>query len=293
MASAKAFCPGHITAFFEVVEATEPLKRGSRGTGFCISKGVTTEVKVNSTSDQKLEIKFNGEKAEAETTELVARMLMGTREFDVMVESNIELPLSQGFGMSGAGALSTALALNEAIDLNYGIDELVGVAHSAEVEAMTGLGDVYPQSLGGLEVRLNAGAPPHGKIEVKNSTHELTLCVLGEELKTKDILRNPLNRKRISEVGRDCLERYIVDQSWQNLFRLSREFAEKTGLIKADIMDAILAVENNGGMAGMPMLGNSIFAFCEDKDIGEVLRDFGDIFQCGIDNQGARLIRQE
>jgi pantoate kinase len=292
MASARAFCPGHITAFFEIVDAEEPVKKGSRGAGFCISEGVITEVMVKSSNEQSLEIRIDGEITEAETTELVARMLMGSKKVEVRINSEAGLPVSQGFGMSGAGALSTALALNRAMGLRLETDELVRLAHSAEVEAMTGLGDVYPQSLGGMDTRLIAGAPPYGEVKRTESSRSIVLVVLGEELKTKDILRNPQSRKKISEVGKNCVDEYQKDHSWSKLCFLSQSFARETGLMSQEVESAIKAVESVGGTAGMAMLGNSIFASGKvDKSRG-ALRNKGEVFHCTIDNKGARLIPQ-
>jgi len=292
MASASAFCPGHITAFFEIVDSEETLRKGSRGVGFCISKGVLTNVRVKKAKGQKLEIRVNGKKVEAETTELVARIMLRAKELEVKVASKTELPLSQGFGMSGAGALSTAYALNKAAGLNMSKSELVSIAHVAEVEAMTGLGDVYPQSLGGLEVRVEPGAPPHGRIIRKRSERNIVLCVLGEELETKDVLGRPAARRTISEVGRECIGSYLKEPSWQRLFELSRDFELKTELASQKILKAVLSVDKAGGKAAMAMLGNSVFATGNVKRLTTVLKEFGKVYLCKVENRGARLIRR-
>ena len=52
MGRGRAFCPGHVTAFFEICDHEEPVKRGSRGAGFCISKGVQTETTVREGSER-------------------------------------------------------------------------------------------------------------------------------------------------------------------------------------------------------------------------------------------------
>jgi pantoate kinase len=155
---------------------------------------------------------------------------------------------------------------------------------------MTGLGDVHPQSLGGIEIRLRAGAPPYGEVKRRRSTRSILLCVLGDELKTRDILGSQSARKKISEIGRSCVDAYIRDPTWQNLCRISLRFAYETGLMSSEIEDAIDAVEVKGGTAGMAMLGNSIFASGEEKKLMRILKDLGETFQCTIDNRGARLI---
>lgn len=292
MASAKAFCPGHITAFFEICDHDEPLRKGSRGVGLCISKGVYTEVVVKESREPKLGIWINGRKTDAETSELVVRRIIGARKLDVKVKSRVELPVSQGFGMSGAGALSTAYALNKTAGLNLSKEELIRIAHLAEVEAMTGLGDVYPQSLGGLDMRVKPGVPPHGQIRKKISARSAVLCVLGEELETKDVLRNPVMRKKISGVGHELIEKYQKEPSWPKLFQLAREFATRTNLISQEALSAIEATEKEGGLAAMAMLGNSIFASGNNKKLRRALKNFGAVFSCRVENRGARLIQQ-
>ncbi|MCK5547801.1 MAG: hypothetical protein KAI64_02220 [Thermoplasmata archaeon] len=288
----RAFCPGHITAFFEACDHEEPLKRGSRGAGFCISLGVHTEVEVREAGEQEVGIWINGRKRDAETTELVVRRIIGSRGVDVKVRSVVELPVSQGFGMSGAGALSTAYALNEALRLKLGKQDLIQIAHVAEVEAMTGLGDVYPQGMGGMDTRLSPGAPPHGKLVRRTARKRIVLCIVGRELRTKRVLADPVMRTRINDIGRECVDDYIGRPSWPKLFELSREFARRTKLASRKILKALEEVESCGGKAGMVMLGNSVFASGDEKRLIRALQKHGKAFSCAVDNKGARLIRQ-
>jgi pantoate kinase len=292
MASGSAFCPGHITAFFEICEHHEPMKKGSRGAGFCISSGVRTHVVAKDAKEQDIRIWINGMRKEADTTELVVRRMLGSRKVEIRLKSSSELPISQGFGMSGAGALSAALALDKALKLKLPRNKLVQIAHVAEVEAMTGLGDVYPQSLGGTDVRVRPGAPPHGKIIRKSGRKKFLLCILGKELKTKSVLSNPTARSRISRIGREYIEEYMVDPSWTRLLGLSSRFARDTNLATEKILETIEEVEANGGRAGMAMLGNSIFASGDERRLKRALSGFGKVHSCTIENSGARIIRQ-
>ena len=218
--------------------------------------------------------------------------MMGGKRLDVKIRSRVELPVSQGFGMSGAGALSTAYALNEAMNMQISKEELTRIAHIAEVEAMTGLGDVYPQSLGGMETRLRPGAPPWGEVRRKAGKNEIILCVLGKELETKDVLRKPAMRRRIAEVGKEYVDEYVRNPSWDNLIEFSCEFAVRTKLASKKILGAIAAVEKLGGKAGMAMLGNSVFAFGDER-VKKALRKKGKVFMCRIENEGARLTPPE
>ena len=58
------------------------------------------------------------------------------------------MPLGCGFGLSGAAALATAYALNEYLSLGKAREALAMIAHVAEVENRTGLGDVCSHTMG-------------------------------------------------------------------------------------------------------------------------------------------------
>src|SRR3989449_11189155 len=94
-------------------------------------------------------------------TQRVAQKVVGARPCEVKILSETSLPVSQGFGVSAAAALSTALALDDALGAKIPRDELVAIAHETEVECGTGLGDVVPASMGGMDLRLEPRAPGH------------------------------------------------------------------------------------------------------------------------------------
>jgi len=145
----EAFAPGHITAFFVGYDDVNPFRKGSRGAGLCTTLGIHTVARAREDRAQSIEVYINDEPAKAESSERAARLLLGSAQYEVKILQKQQLPVSQGFGMSGAGALSTVLALDEALGLGRKRDDLVGLAHRSDVEGGTGLGDVMPQSVGG------------------------------------------------------------------------------------------------------------------------------------------------
>ncbi len=286
---AEAFCPGHITAFFEICPSTDSRKKGSRGAGLCTSLGVRTEVKVREAPGQRVKVILNGEESKAETTLGVVRKLIGERRLEVFVLSEVQLPMSQGFGISGAGALSTAIALNEAGKLGLTRDELVGIAHEAEVESGTGLGDVYPQSLGGMDMRIEPGGPPYGIVKKFDVTVPIVLCTIGPPMLTKSVLQDKEKAKKISAEGHRCIEEFKKDPSLERLFSLGREFAMKTGLAGPQIQEAIDSCAPYG-KAGMSMLGNSVFCTGNLDVLGTILSRYGPRVRCEVDGGGVRLL---
>lgn len=203
-----AFVPGHVTGFFEIYDEAEEIRqKGSRGAGICLSLGARTVVEVLNSEKQKIEVFINERKVQTPVTELVVKKILDDEPFDVKVSSTLELPQGQGFGMSGAGALSVSLALTKALGLSLSTNEIVCMAHEAEINCATGLGDVMPQSIGGVVLRKKEGCFPFGVMEnIRVKDSEVVLCVVGKELSTKDIIMDPTHKKNINEHGQNCLK---------------------------------------------------------------------------------------
>jgi pantoate kinase len=284
-----AFCPGHITAFFEILEDPDVLRKGSRGAGLCLSKGVTSTVEVSDSPAQDVSVCIDRLYVKDTVTELAVRKWLGKRNLKVSVDALNELPVSQGFGLSGAGALSALIALADAARSDHSIEELVQIAHIAEVESLTGLGDVYPQSTGGLVIRESPGAPPYGKLKKIEIEQDVVLCILGGVLETRDVLQNKRAVKKINRAGHARVESFISNPDLERLFILSEDFAKDAGLASEEILKAIDSCAEYG-YAGMSMLGNSVFASGETKILEGILKRFGKIIRCEVDNRGARTI---
>jgi pantoate kinase len=236
-----------------------------------------------------VDVTINGKSSEAPVTRRAVENLPIDEEVHIELSLDAQLPVSQGFGMSGAGALSSTMAVNEALGLGLSQDEVVRAAHRAEVECMTGLGDVLPQSVGGLVVRTKPGAAPHGQVQRLESEGEVVLCVVGPPLSTKDVLSDEDVVARISRAGRQYVNSFLNETSMENFLHLSLEFARETELIPQVVEEAIEECKEFG-MASMSMLGNSVFAIGEEENLRYRLLDFGEAFTCSIDNQGARIV---
>ncbi len=207
---------------------------------------------------------------------------------EIVVTSEVQLPVSQGFGMSGAGALSSLIALNDALGGPKGMEELVSIAHRAEVTCRTGLGDVFPQSMGGLDIREKPGGPPHGFVHRIPVSSEVVLCVLGPPLSTKAILANEMMIvKSVNGVGRRCVDRFLVRRDLETFFRLAWQFARQTLLASSEVQAAVMKA-NLHGKASMSMLGNSIFAMGDTPLLNQSLGEHGDVYLVEVDNEGAR-----
>ena len=285
----EAFCPGHATAFFEVHEDPDPRAKGSRGAGLSLSLGVKTVARVREATRSSLDIIVNERHQKAEVTQRVAEKLTGPRSLEIKILSETPLPVSQGFGVSAAAALSTALALDEALGGGLPRDELVAIAHETEVECGTGLGDVVPASLGGMDLRWKPGAPGYGEVRTFPVQADLLLTVLGPEIPTKSILRDATKVVAINRVGGALVDEFSRSPSLERLFDLGNRFAEDTGLANRTMLEVIRA-SRMFGRATMAMLGNSLFATGKSEQLATLYRKFGTLQRCEVDNEGARVL---
>lgn len=300
----KAFAPAHISAFFEICGKCADLRMaGSRGAGVCLEKGVTTKAAIEilkGGSPRRIDVFINGKRSAAPVTKRAVLNLLGwapEMSYNVKIESAVELPISQGFGMSAAGALSSALAVSSALKMDGGKNgsyNAVWAAHKAEIESKTGLGDVAAQTHGGFVIRETPGAPPFGKLlridGGEFELRELVLCIIGKKMLTKDVLANPRQAALIRRFGRNCASEILKEPSVRRMFELSIGFARGTRLISKDTMRAVDDVRSHGGMASMCMLGNSVFAIGDTDMLESVLGRHGDVFLSKIDRAGARVL---
>jgi pantoate kinase len=285
-----AFAPGHISAFFEPVYTGHNMDRsGSRGAGINISLGAVSQVTVKPASQHTIAIRINGSSSNAPVTKLALNYLVGEIPLMITVDTMLDLPVSQGFGMSAGGALSSTLALADLLNLPR--DKAVKAAHYAEVQLRTGLGDVIASSFGGIEIRREAGLPPWGMLEHIPGKYDIVVCVIGKEIETKKILSDAVRLREIASYGRYCTKKLLEKPSVEHLFSLAWEFTRKIGLADKMMLQAIKAA-NQYGMASMCMLGNSVFAMGDMPMLCKTLSVFGTVFCCTVDEGAARVLKE-
>jgi pantoate kinase len=287
MRRAVAFCPGHITGFFQIVEHDNVFETGSRGAGFCTELGARSEVWM---TDGKgvIEVTINGNQTFAPVTEHALRRLLRNEPYDLNIVTTLGLPQSQGFGTSAAGALSACLALSSL--LGRPAHEAYEAAHESEIVNHTGMGDVSAMFRAVMTYRRKEGLPPLGKMDRFDGEPEVVLCEVGRPMKTSDVLTDERKKAVINTVGKRCLEEFDRDQNLTSFTRLSKRFAVETGLASPEALRAIAAAERFG-QGSMSMLGNSVFAFGEADRLEQVLKGFGNTFRTKVDPQVPRLVK--
>ena len=153
---ARAFAPGNISCVFKVIPHADAARMHSLGMGFTVKEGVEVTV----SEQNETEVLFNRARINFPTVRAVVnRLIQNMSVVGIKVVITSPLPLGCGFGLSGAAALATAYALNERLSLHMEHEALAMIAHVAEVENRTGLGDVCSQYHGGCLVKLKEGSP--------------------------------------------------------------------------------------------------------------------------------------
>lgn len=271
---AVAFVPGHITGFFTVDRVEDdPIRTGSRGGGLALSAGVTVTVE----RDDERSVYLNGTSIEMGAVERVLDAL----EARVQVVAKTELPVGTGFGVSGAMALGTALATNQVSDRRLSENELVTIAHGADVQAGTGLGDVVAQARGGVPIRLEPGGPQYGKLDGIPRRARVEYVSFGD-ISTEAVLSGETDP--ITRAGEEALSRVVEEPTLSTFIYASRRFVNEAGLLTDRTKDVIQAVNEVEGHASMAMLGETVFA------LGSGLSDAGyDPTVTSTHSAGARL----
>ncbi|NCF25761.1 MAG: sugar kinase [Gammaproteobacteria bacterium] len=257
MSTAKAFAPGNVSGVFKIIPDDDPTRMHSLGMGFTVTDGVTVTVSVSDATS----VEFNGTPIEFATVRSVVAKLGSVA---LRVEIETDLPLSGGFGLSGASSLATAYAGDELLGLGLSENALGMIAHVSEVENLTGLGDVAGQFNGGCLVKLVRGDP----------LAAVTLPVPEQEvyyryfspINTKDIIGHPEQRERINAAADTALRKLTVlkdrnESEFAEYISIAKEFSIQSRLLSDDdVKSAIRECEQAGGSASMIMLGNAVFS---------------------------------
>ena len=288
---------GHVTLLFSV-NSKQLLARnqGSKGAGLCLEDGVESTVRHLSKGHDKILVTTMDGASFEDGRDLYIELLDSFRELfnvtsPVEIEVKLELPISQGFGMSAAGLLATSLALGELFDRG---DEgqLARLAHRIERNISGGLGDILGLWAGGCELRITPGSPPIPGQAVGFSADAPALLVWDPEGKkhTSSYIDDPEWQVKISNAGEAAVERlkkYDWNPSiWNMLLSEADNFAMQSGLLeeveRANLFSIVLDNTDESLSPHLCMLGTSLIivpthlgTVPEYSKIAAKLRSFG------------------
>lgn len=256
--ASRAFAPANISCIFRIYEHKNPRWMGSYGFGFTINEGVVVEA----SKAKRNEVVFNNHSINFPTVTSVINKLAKQK---IRVHIKSKLPLGCGFGLSGASALATAYAVNKLFELKKAKKELGVIAHTAEVENKTGLGDVVNQFYGGFCVKLKPSS--HFEVEKLHFNDVNAYCRYFSKISTKSIITDSKIKDKINNAAEDSLNKIKQlakqnkDIQFKDIIKISKNFAVNSGLLKDKrTIETIKIIENKQGNASMIMLGNSVFS---------------------------------
>lgn len=268
MPHATAFCPANISLVFETYPAEPPHGRGSLGVGITLDEGVTARVSrpsaaagaargMGAGAEKRSRILVAGEEWEFPT---VRSVLAALTPEPLLVEITAAFPFGCGFGMSGASALATAFAVNELLELDLGRHTLGMIAHHAEVDNATGLGDVGGQFNGGIMIKTRKHQPL--SVDLLPITPQPLHCRVHGPILTSEVINSPEKLRHINAAGHRALADITgagENLTMAGLFDLSLTFARESGLLQSPAVSRdIAAAQAAGHSATMIMLGEAV-----------------------------------
>jgi pantoate kinase len=270
----QAFCPGHLTCAFQPFRTADPLESGSRGIG--VRLGLGARARAEERDDGEVRIVIDGVPSKAPVTRAAVEGVSGGRGFDIEIRNG--LPVSQGFGMSAAGAIAASLCVADIVGASA--EEAFRAAHSADVLCGGGLGDVDAIASGfAVPVRMSpgfSGSVADAGIRMRG----LSLAVLGPKMVTGSVLSDPQVSERIARAGSAAIEEFMSDPSEEKLYSCSARFSLDAGLESPEISDALSRLRGEGYRAGMCMLGNSVFTDAPEREARRILGRRAEIRCC-------------
>ena len=286
------FAPSHITGFFEIIDHPNPLIRGSRGAGVVLDQGVITRLNVSEGNGEtiiKTSGKLSGQKHPLEdsvtykTLDLLRQKFPEEIKWDdlkIIIQHETQVPIEAGFGVSAGFALGAALGLSKLLKLSLTFNQAAAVAHHAEVELKTGMGDVMGAVVGGFPLRIEPGAPGYGKadkilngakngVNEDNDENEEGLFVISKSLgtiETSSVLQDPAMTHKVNTVAHHLLQKLLSNPQITHFMDLSLKFSKETDLIDPEVMEIVEVLKDETIGASMAMLGKTAFAVSETPD---------------------------
>ena len=264
---------GHVTLLFSIhSKALLARNQGSKGAGLCLEDGVMSTVRILEEGPDEISvIAMDGTLFES-GKKLYSDLLQAFRhifnvEEAVSIEIQLELPVSQGFGMSAAGLLATSLALGELFDRG---DEgqLARLAHRIERNISGGLGDILGLWAGGCELRTIPGSPPSPGKAVGFSVNSPALLVWDPDGQkhTSSYIDDTEWKEKITKAGDSAvnrLKKYDWDSRvWDTLLEEADRFALDSGLLeekdRANLLNIALTNTSESMSCHLCMLGTSL-----------------------------------
>ena len=297
-----AFCPAHITGFFkaQVNDNEECLEKiGSMGAGFSIKQGVTTRVSIREKNEEKENFKIitNGYQSDkTDISEFVLNEFLKLGKFSdkfFEIEHEISVPVGYGLGSSSAVALSLSFALDQALNTRLDRSLIGQIAHNAEVNCKTGLGDVLASFHGGFEIRVKAGAPGIGSVEKIRTEDISVIMICFAPISTNKFIKERLSQ--INGLGGKMVNKLLESKNYEHFQDMSLEFAKYVDVMTPRMQSIVNDFSKSNIKCGIALFGETIFSMVtkeKEEKVLEILNKYPDgiVIKSELDQSGARLL---
>ena len=299
---AMAFCPAHVTGFFKahLEDDHNTLENlGSMGAGFSIKEGVTTRVRTDTRDnlESNFRITTNGYQSDkTDVSEYVLNEFLKLGEFSntfIDIEHNISIPVGYGLGSSSAVALSLSFALDKVLGTKLDKTRIGQIAHNAEVNCKTGLGDVLASYHGGFEIRVKPGAPGIGTVEKIDTDKISIVMICFSPISTNKFIKERLSQ--INGLGGKMVDRLLESKNYEHFQDMSLEFAKYVDVMTPRMEKLVGELSENNIKCGVALFGETIFSMIpkeNESNILKILQEYDDviIIKSELDNVGARVL---
>ncbi len=299
---AKAFCPAHITGFFKahLEDPQNDLENlGSMGAGFSIKQGVTTRVKINTKNDQQSNFCITTKGYQSEKMDVSEYVLNEFLKIDNFsdkffdIEHEILIPVGYGLGSSGAVALSLSYALDQALNTKLDKTRIGQIAHNAEVNCKTGLGDVLASYHGGFEIRIKPGAPGIGSVEKIITDKIVIMMICFSPISTNKFIKERLSQ--INGLGGKMVNKLLESKNYEHFQDMSLKFAKYVEVMTPRMQKLVDELSQKNIKCGIALFGETVFSMIpkeKENDVVEILQKYpeGSIIKSELDDQGARVL---
>ncbi|MCA9827677.1 MAG: GHMP kinase [Nitrosopumilus sp.] len=299
---AMAFCPAHVTGFFKahLEDDHNTLENlGSMGAGFSIKEGVTTRVRTDTRDNREsnFRITTNGYQSDkTDVSEYVLNEFLKLGEFSntfIDIEHSISVPVGYGLGSSSAVALSLSFALDKVLGTKLDKTRIGQIAHNAEVNCKTGLGDVLASYHGGFEIRIKPGAPGIGTVEKIDTDKISIVMICFSPISTNKFIKERLSQ--INGLGGKMVGRLLESKNYEHFQDMSLEFAKYVDVMTPRMEKLVEDLSENNIKCGVALFGETVFSMIPKENESNILKilqkyDDGIIIKSELDNVGARVL---
>ena len=226
----------HISGIWAPYPGDDPLSSGSRGAGVLVGpySRACLETFSGETPESPYHVSYGGSSIRMRPLDILARENPPPPNSRVIVE--LSLPPGRGYATSAVASMAYALLV---LWGKRGFHEAIAEAHSAEVRALTGLGDVSSITLGRMvNLRRTPGPPPRGVVDSYPVPRGvLVLSVSLGSMETRDML--VLGMDVFRKYGEEALSRLERDPGFDRFLEEARWFSEQTGQLKPTLKEQV------------------------------------------------------